>query len=159
MFYNLGMKQINVMFLSPTVCDRVPSWFMGYGTGEFIYILSVCTVSGTHLMRELDGGFFVNGFSTVTLKARTSSKGFVRLTGSHPQDVLEIQKNHFQPVDSPDIQRDLAALRGGIRTARQIVQLPHIAEHILEEVNPGPSVQTDEEMNQYIFKRIFCEYR
>lgn len=80
------------------------------------------------------------------------------MTGSHPQDLLDIQKLHFQPVDSPDIQKDLAALRGGIRTARQVVQLPHIAEHILREVNPGRDAQTDEELNEYIFEHIFGQW-
>jgi hypothetical protein len=70
---------------------------------------------------------------------------------------LIFQKLHFQPVDSPDIQKDLAALRGGIRNARQVVQLPHIAEHILQEVNPGSDVQTEEELNEYIFEHIFGE--
>jgi hypothetical protein len=73
------------------------------------------------------------------------------LTGSHPQDVLDIQNLHFQP---PDIQKDLAALSGGIRTAIQVVQLPHIAEHILREVNPGSDAQTDEEFNEYIFEYL-----
>ncbi|KAJ7637785.1 hypothetical protein B0H17DRAFT_1106607 [Mycena rosella] len=115
----------------------VPAWDMGYVS---------------------DPGFFINGFSAITLKGHASSRGYVRLTGSHPQDVLDIQKLHFQPVDSPDIQRDLAALRGGIRTARQVVQLPHIAEHILQEVNPGSDVQTDEELNEYIFEHIFAHH-
>ncbi|KAJ7453413.1 hypothetical protein FB451DRAFT_1281210 [Mycena latifolia] len=115
----------------------VPAWDMGYVS---------------------DPGFFVNGFSAITLKGHASSRGYVRLTGSHPQDVLDIQKLHFQPVDSPDIQRDLAALRGGIRTARQVVQLPHIAEHILQEVNPGSEAQTDEELNEYIFEHIFAHH-
>jgi DNA-binding FrmR family transcriptional regulator len=65
---------------------------------------------------------------------------------------LDIQNLHFQPVDSPDIQKDLAALRGGIRTARQVVQLPHIAEHILQEA--GSDGQTDEEFNEYIFEYL-----
>ncbi|KAJ7901015.1 hypothetical protein B0H14DRAFT_1362814 [Mycena olivaceomarginata] len=115
----------------------VPAWSMGYVS---------------------DPGFFTNGFSAITLKGHASSRGYVRLTGSHPQDLLDIQKLHFQPVDSPDIQKDLAALRGGIRTARQVVQLPHIAEHILQEVNPGSDAQTDEELNEYIFEHIFAHH-
>ncbi|KAJ6495081.1 hypothetical protein C8R45DRAFT_986063 [Mycena sanguinolenta] len=115
----------------------VPAWDMGYVSNP---------------------GFFINGFSAITLKGHASSRGYVRLTGSHPQDILDIQKLHFQPVDSPDIQRDLAALRGGIRTARQVVQLPHIAEHILQEVNPGPEAQTDEQLNEYIFEHIFAHH-
>ncbi|KAF7378457.1 Choline dehydrogenase [Mycena sanguinolenta] len=105
----------------------VPAWDMGYVS---------------------DPGFFVNGFSAITLKGHASSRG----TSWTSKNSIS---NQSIP---PDIQRDLAALRGGIRTARQVVQLPHIVEHILQEVNPGPEAQTDEELNEYIFEHIFAHH-
>jgi choline dehydrogenase len=83
------------------------------------YVLGISSFLGVNIRRELDSGP-INGVGEITLKGHASSRGYVRLTGSHPQDVLDIQKLHFQPVDSPDIQKDLAALRGN-RTARQVV--------------------------------------
>jgi hypothetical protein len=100
---------------------------MGYVSGKSSFL-------GVNIRCELDSDH-INGVSAITLKGHASSRGYVRLTGSHPQDVLDIPKLHFQLVDSPDIQKDLVALRKGIRSARQVVQLPHIAEHILQEVN------------------------
>jgi choline dehydrogenase len=106
---------------------------------------------------SVDPGFFANGYSAIALKTQTSSRGYVELTGSHPQDLLNIQKRHFLPVDSENVQADLAAIRGGIRVAREIATLPHIADHILEEIYPGSDKQTDEELNEYIFENIFCQ--
>ncbi|KAF9026863.1 alcohol oxidase [Hymenopellis radicata] len=94
---------------------------------------------------------FVRGFSqalvdnpnTVTavhLKAHPSSKGTVRLTGSHPQDLLDIQKNHFQGEDGL---RDVEDLRNAIKHSREVMKTLPVALH------------SDEAIDAHIYNNIF----
>ncbi|KAG6885744.1 hypothetical protein C0993_010571, partial [Termitomyces sp. T159_Od127] len=93
-----------------------------------------------------------NGLTAVVLKGHPSSKGFVKLTGSHPQDSLNIQKLRFQAAGGP---ADVAAIREGIKRARKLVALPPISPFVMEEIAPGPNVTTDDEIDNYVYNRIF----
>ncbi|KAG6854501.1 hypothetical protein C0991_006103 [Blastosporella zonata] len=93
-----------------------------------------------------------NALSAIVLKAHPSSRGTVRLTGSHPQDRLEIEKFHFQAPGGYD---DIAALRNGVRRAREIVQNSAIGPLVETEVFPGANTTTDDQINDFIFNRVF----
>ncbi|KAG6876710.1 hypothetical protein C0992_012048 [Termitomyces sp. T32_za158] len=93
-----------------------------------------------------------NGLTAVVLKGRPSTRGTVKLTGSHPQDPLNIQKLHFQEAGGPT---DVAAIREAIKRARDLVALPPIDLFVMEEVAPGPNVTTDDEIDNFVFNRIF----
>jgi len=94
-----------------------------------------------------------NALTAIVLFARGSTRGTVRLTGSHPQDLLDIQKLRFQdPVGGP---KDIAILREGVQRARDIANQTLIAPHVAAEVLPGPNVTTDAEVEEYIKERIF----
>ncbi|RDB28025.1 Oxygen-dependent choline dehydrogenase [Hypsizygus marmoreus] len=93
-----------------------------------------------------------NALTAVVLKAHPSSKGTVRLTGSHPQDRLDIQKLRFQAPGGP---ADIAALRNGIKRARGIVELSPISLLVDAEVSPGSNALSDDEIDQYILERAF----
>ncbi|KAG6897419.1 hypothetical protein C0992_001733 [Termitomyces sp. T32_za158] len=93
-----------------------------------------------------------NGLTAVVLKGHPSTKGTVKLTGSHPQDPLSIQKLHFQAVDGP---ADVAAIREGIKRARELVALPPISAFVMEEIAPGPNVTTDDEIDNFVYNRVF----
>jgi choline dehydrogenase len=98
-----------------------------------------------------------NALSAVVLKTDTSSRGTVRLTGSHPQDPLRIEKHHFE---APGGRQDIVAIREAIKVARSIVEHPNITMHVEAPVFPGPDVQTDEEIEDHILENVFgrlCE--
>jgi choline dehydrogenase len=89
-----------------------------------------------------------HGLSAVLLKGHTKSKGWVKLTGSDPQDRVEINKNLFA---TPDGLKDLYAMREAIKLTRQHVEsTPLINDHILQETWPGAAVQTDAQIEQFI---------
>lgn len=91
--------------------------------------------------------------TAVHLKAHPSSRGTVRLTGSHPQDLLDIQKNHFQdPVNG---QRDVEDLRNAIKRSREVMNGLPVVLHVDEEVFPGAEFATDEQIDDHIFRNIF----
>ncbi|KAF8191552.1 GMC oxidoreductase-domain-containing protein [Mycena galopus ATCC 62051] len=89
-----------------------------------------------------------NALTAIVLKAHPSSHGFVRLTGSHPQDPLDIEKMHFEAEQGPE---DLQALEDGINRIRSLVENSLIKEFIVQEVAPG----SDANLTQYIFDRVF----
>ncbi|KAJ7168657.1 GMC oxidoreductase-domain-containing protein, partial [Mycena filopes] len=93
-----------------------------------------------------------NGFTAVVLKANTTTRGVVRLTGSHPQDPLRIEKRHFE---APGGREDVVAIREAIKVARRLVEHSNITEHIAAQVFPEPEVQTDEEIENHILEHVF----
>lgn len=95
-----------------------------------------------------------NAITAVVLKSHPSSRGTVRLTGSHPQDELDIQKMHFQASLGP---QDVADLREGIKRARAVMSGPTTSIHVESEVFPGPQAQTDDQIDAHVYENIFGE--
>ncbi len=90
--------------------------------------------------------------TAIVLKGHPSSRGTVTLTGSDPQDPLNIQKNHFQATDGP---RDVATMRDGIKKAREVIQQLPIWIFVDEEVFPGKQASSDEEIEEHIYEHVF----
>ncbi|KAJ3736683.1 hypothetical protein DFJ43DRAFT_1220846 [Lentinula guzmanii] len=93
-----------------------------------------------------------NAVTAVHLKAHSSSRGTVQLTGAHPQDVLNIQKLHFQAENGP---KDVADLREAIKRSRTVMQSLTILPFVDEEIFPGLQAQTDDEIDAHIYENIF----
>ncbi|KAJ6620004.1 hypothetical protein B0H10DRAFT_1114433 [Mycena sp. CBHHK59/15] len=93
-----------------------------------------------------------NALTAVVLKAHPTSRGVVRLTGNHPQDLLRIEKHHFE---APGGQQDIIIMREEIKAARNLVAHPNISMHIEAPVFPGPDVQTDEQIEDHILENVF----
>ncbi|KAF5389671.1 hypothetical protein D9757_004128 [Collybiopsis confluens] len=105
-------------------------------------------------IRGFAEGFIDNkdAVTAVHLKAHASSKGTVQLTGSHPQDLLNIQKLHFQSENGP---QDVADLREAIKRSRAVMQSLTILPFVDQEIFPGPQAQTDDEIDDHIYQNIF----
>ncbi|KAG8678271.1 hypothetical protein FRC09_019975 [Ceratobasidium sp. 395] len=89
-----------------------------------------------------------NSFNNIILKAHTSSKGWVRLTGSDPQDLLDINKNQFQTGD--DL-KDLEILKDAVKRSRDLWENKRkLDKHTVEEVFPGAAVQTDDQIRTFL---------
>lgn len=92
-----------------------------------------------------------NALTATVVLAHPSSRGSVRLTGAHPQDLLDIQKNHFKGDEG---KKDVIDLREAIKTAKGIVS--NISEmHLDKVIYPAEDVTTDEEIEEHIYKNIF----
>ncbi|KAF8182979.1 GMC oxidoreductase-domain-containing protein [Mycena galopus ATCC 62051] len=96
-----------------------------------------------------------NFFSIINLKGLSSSKGYVRLTGPHPQDLLDINKLRFQ---APGGQQDIIALREGVKYWREVMKTPEVKQYVEKEVNPGANVTTDEDLDNYVLENIFSHH-
>ncbi|KAF7328864.1 Choline dehydrogenase [Mycena venus] len=89
-----------------------------------------------------------NGLTAIVLRAHPSSRGFVKLTGPHPQDPLNIAKMHFEADEGPE---DLKALADGINRIRSLVKNSLIDDYVVEEALPGSGAN----LTQYLLDRVF----
>lgn len=89
-----------------------------------------------------------NFFTWAILKAHTENKaGTVRLRSANPRDVPEINFHYFDE-GSDQAGKDLQGVVEGVRFARRLMS--HASEHIRREVVPGPDVQTDEQIANFV---------
>lgn len=58
-----------------------------------------------------------NGLTATVVLTHPSSRGSVPLTGAHPQDILDIQKNHFKGNEG---KKNVIELRQAIKTTKRI---------------------------------------
>jgi choline dehydrogenase-like flavoprotein len=85
-----------------------------------------------------------DGYTFQCVAIRAKSQGRVRLASSNA---------HVKPViDGGYLSNpaDLATLREGIKLGRDLGKRPEWGEFLGEEVFPGPDVQTDDEIDEYI---------
>jgi choline dehydrogenase-like flavoprotein len=89
-----------------------------------------------------------DSLSWIVLKAHTANRaGTVRLRSRDPRDVPLIDFNYFAEDPHGD---DLHAVIDGIRFARDAAAPLREAGLIAEELLPGPLVQTDADIGQYV---------
>lgn len=99
--------------------------------------LSHLLLLSLHLLQD-------DGYTFQSIAVRAKSRGSVRLVSSNSHIKPAIDGGYFS---NPD---DLATLREGIKISRQLGNRPEWAEYLGEEVFPGPEVQTDDEIDEYI---------
>ncbi|KAF8598578.1 alcohol oxidase [Ceratobasidium sp. AG-I] len=130
-------------------------WAHAYKSSPDLPYLDVWSMWGPAAFKGYFKGYPVqlaqdigNSFNNVILKAHTSSKGWVRLTGSNPQDLLDINKNQFQTAE--DL-KDLEILKDAVKKSRDLwASKPGLSGHTAEEVWPGAAVQTDDQIREFL---------
>jgi len=84
------------------------------------------------------------GMTVAVCPVRPDSRGTVMATSADPFARPRIQPNYLSAASD---QRVLAA---GIRTTRAIFAAPSLARHSVVETLPGPDVQTDDDLLDYM---------
>ncbi|AXQ28809.1 FAD-dependent oxidoreductase [Solimonas sp. K1W22B-7] len=84
------------------------------------------------------------GYTLMTYELRPRSRGEIRLQSADPLAPPAIDPRHFQ--DEADLDKMVLA----IRNARGLFAQPAFAPHNLEEMEPGPEVQTDEQLRDWL---------
>ncbi|MCA4134829.1 GMC family oxidoreductase [Arthrobacter sp. M4] len=77
--------------------------------------------------------------------ARPASKGTIRLASADPKDKPIVDPRYFTDEEG----RDERLLVEGIRLARELAKSEALKDWIVQEVAPGPELQTDEELGAY----------
>ncbi|KAF7323320.1 Choline dehydrogenase [Mycena chlorophos] len=97
-----------------------------------------------------------NGFSSIVLLAHPSSRGYVRLSGSHPQDALDIAKRHFQAPDGAGA-RDLEALVLGLERMQALVSGSWgVSTWVEERVFPPEGANLTQHVLDHVFGHHAC---
>ena len=81
-----------------------------------------------------------SGFTFVYYPMRPTSRGFVRIKSADPMAAPAMQPNYL----STDY--DCRVMVAGARMGRALAATPSLAPYVLEELQPGPAVQTDEQL-------------
>jgi choline dehydrogenase len=92
------------------------------------------------------------GFSIGLSNCRPSSRGEIIIRTNNPRDYPKIVANAYSTEQ--DVEEMLAA----VKFVRRIAAQPAMAEIIVEEILPGPKVQTDDEMIADFRKRSGTVY-
>ncbi|MCP5149738.1 MAG: choline dehydrogenase [Ectothiorhodospiraceae bacterium] len=85
-----------------------------------------------------------SGFTASVCQLRPESRGHIRIRSTDPLEKPEIQPNYL------DTQVDRQTMLDGMKLARKIIAQPAIAPIVRREVYPGPSVETDGDLLQYV---------
>ncbi|KAL5636474.1 hypothetical protein ACGC1H_000440 [Rhizoctonia solani] len=135
-------------------------WGQKYKSKPSVPYLDVLSIWGpgafTHYYRGFGQDYGLNSPNSINnaiMKAYARSKGWIRLTGSDPQDKLEINKNYLGSAESIE---DLTILRDTIQRARQYVAAtPQINRWVVQETWPGSQHQTDEQLWKFLRANVF----
>jgi choline oxidase len=87
-----------------------------------------------------------NGFALTPNVARAKSQGTVRLRSANPADPPRIDFRYFTDPEGHD-ERVMVA---GVKLARELAQQPALKAWIARELSPGPAVQSDEAISEYV---------
>ena len=85
-----------------------------------------------------------SGFTFQNICVRPKSKGHVRLRSGDPEDKPVISTGYLTQPD------DLASIRNGIKLSRKLARSSAFSRFNPVELHPGPNVQTDAELDDYI---------
>ena len=93
-----------------------------------------------------------HGFQVHLGANKPKSRGWVKLKSSDPEAPPEIVFNYFAEEE------DREAFRAGLRWTREIFAQPALDEYRGKEVSPGPDVQTDEQIDQWLAETAETAY-
>ncbi|KAG8700966.1 hypothetical protein FRC11_012530, partial [Ceratobasidium sp. 423] len=137
-------------------------WGQRFKSKPSVPYLDVLSIWGpgafTHYYRGFERDYGINSPNSINntiMKAYARSKGWIRLTGSDPQDKLDINRNYLGSAESID---DLTILRDNIQKAcRYVAATPQINRQVVQETWPGyrPQYQTDEQLWEFLRVNVF----
>jgi len=112
---------------------------------QFHFLPMAVNYDGSSLARE-------HGFQAHVGPMRSKSRGSVRLASSNP---LDHPKLFFNYLSHPE---DWVEMRACVRLTREIFAQPAFARYHAREMQPGPDVQTDEQIDAFIRQHVETAY-
>ena len=112
---------------------------------QFHFLPMAVNYDGSSLARE-------HGFQAHVGPMRSKSRGSVHLASSNP---LDHPKLFFNYLSHPE---DWVEMRACVRLTREIFAQPAFARYHAREMQPGPDVQTDEQIDAFIRQHVETAY-
>lgn len=85
-----------------------------------------------------------SGFTVSVCQLRPESRGSIHIRSADPAEPPAIQPNYL------DTQSDRDTMVAGMQLARKIIELPAMKSYVRREVLPGPNVNSDKEILDYV---------
>jgi choline dehydrogenase len=85
-----------------------------------------------------------SGFTVSVCQLRPESRGSIHIRSADPREPPAIQPNYLDTAGDRD------TIVAGMQLARRIIERPAMKSYVRREVLPGPEVNSDEEMLEYI---------
>jgi choline oxidase len=149
------IHQPNTVFCDAVLLSKVegagtdwPELMLWFFSGDF-ESFTVGSDTGSKITPE--------GISAFTIAAdilHSKAEGTVTLRSSDPADPPVIDPRYYTDPDGWDERIMLE----GIKLARKIIAQPALAEWVAREVEPGPEVQSDEDLLDYIRQTSYTAY-
>jgi choline dehydrogenase-like flavoprotein len=93
-----------------------------------------------------------SGVTGVCALLRPESRGYVRIKSADPRQAPAIHPNYL------GTERDRETAVAGVKVTRRIFRAPAMARHVAEEVEPGVSCDSDDELLDFIRRRGSTTY-
>jgi choline dehydrogenase len=106
-----------------------------------------CSVSPFSADRPQDGLHPWSGFTTIVYQLRPESRGRIELKSADPADPPAVHPNYLAA------ETDRRALVDGLKLLRRIMTTPQMRRLIASEFQPGPAVESDEQLLVYARQR------
>jgi choline dehydrogenase len=97
--------------------------------------------------RPQDGLHRFSGFTSIAYQLRPESRGEIKLKSPDPFDAPAVHPNYLAA------ETDQRAIVAGLKLIRRILANPHMQQYIEKEFQPGPAVETDQQLLDYARRR------
>jgi choline dehydrogenase len=118
---------------------------ISYPNIQYHFLPLAVAYDGSSLAQE-------HGFQAHVGPMRSKSRGWVRLTSKDPQDQPRIQFNYMSHED------DRAEMRACVRLTREIFAQRAFDRYRGREMQPGPQVQSDEQIDAFVRSKVESAY-
>ena len=93
--------------------------------------------------RPQDGLHRFSGFTSIAYQLRPESRGEIKLKSPDPFDAPAVHPNYLST------ETDQRTIVAGLKLIRRILANPHMQRFVDREFQPGPAVETDEQLLDY----------
>ena len=97
--------------------------------------------------RPQDGLHPWSGFTSIAYQLRPESRGEIKLKSPDPFDAPAVHPNYLAT------ETDQRTIVAGLKLCRRILANPHLQTFIASEFQPGPEVESDEQLLDYARRR------
>jgi choline dehydrogenase len=97
--------------------------------------------------RPQDGLHRFSGFTSIAYQLRPESRGEIKLKSPDPFDAPAVHPNYLSA------ETDQTTIVAGLKLIRRILANPHMQSFIEAEFQPGPTVESDDELLDYARRR------
>jgi len=106
-----------------------------------------CSISPFSAERPQDGLHRWSGFTIIAYQLRPESRGQIKLKSANPADPPAVYPNYLAA------ETDQRTIVAGLKLCRRLLASPRLERFVESEFQPGPAVESDEQLLDYVRRR------